>query len=69
MEWIRDLKTLVPDPAKLRLKKLEALPGAEDHCWDACRYLYRGVFSEFVRSPEPPMTEQERREADVEADL
>jgi hypothetical protein len=62
-----ELKTLVPDPAKLRQRKLESPPGAEDHCWDASRYLYRGVFSEQVRTPEPPMTDVERREAEVDA--
>lgn len=55
-----ELKVLAPDPAKLRLKQLESPPGAEDHCWDASRYLYRGVFSEAVNTPEPPMTGEER---------
>ncbi len=67
-----ELKTLSPDPMKLRKRMLESPPGAEDHCWDASRYLYRGVFTEQVRQPEPPLTDearavQQRRQAMEEA--
>lgn len=55
-----ELQTLVPDPTQLRRRRLEAPPGAEDHCWDAARYLYRGVFSEFPHAPEAPRTPEQR---------
>lgn len=62
-----ELRTLAPDPSKLRKGMLESPPGAEDHCWDASRYLYRGVFSESFRTPAPPSTpesiEADRRQA------
>lgn len=54
-----ELRVLVPDPTQLRRKRLEAPPGSEDHCWDAARYLYRGVFTEFPHAPEAPMGEAE----------
>lgn len=60
-----ELKVLRPDPAQLRRKRLESPPGSEDHCWDASRYLYRGVFSEFIRAPEDPMTPDEREAAEA----
>jgi hypothetical protein len=61
-----ELMTLHPDPTKFRRGQLESPPGAEDHCWDASRYLYRGVFSEWVNSPEAPMTSEERQRSEVE---
>lgn len=66
-ELHEELKTLSPDQTKLRQKKLESPPGAEDHCWDAGRYLFRGVYeSEVIHAPQAPQSDMERREAEVE---
>lgn len=61
-----ELETLVPDPKAARRKRLEPLPGSEDHCFDAFRYVYRGVFPEFIRAPEPPMSVEDRAMAEVQ---
>lgn len=60
-----ELRVLRPDPDKLKRRMLESPPGAEDHCWDASRYLYRGVFSEQVLAPEPPLSPAQAREAEL----
>ena len=59
-----ELRTLVPDPKSLAKKKFDSMPGTEDHAWDAMRYAWRGTFSEQVRVPTPPRSEEQvRRDA------
>lgn len=60
-----ELKVLQPDPAELLKKRLTARPGSEDHCYDAFRYLYRGIHTNHIRKPEPPMTPEDRQLRDV----
>jgi hypothetical protein len=61
-----ELLRLSPDPERLLQRKLEPRTGAggTDHQFDALRYLYRGVWTNEVRSPEPPLTDAQRMEAD-----
>lgn len=54
-----ELKTLTPDPKQLKRRRLEARPGAEDHCWDTLRYAYRGAFPEGISAPEAPMSDSD----------
>ena len=56
-----ECRVLVPDPTLFVRKKLEPVPGSEDHAFDAMRYAYRGLMSsDGIRPPEPPLTPQQR---------
>jgi Terminase large subunit, T4likevirus-type, N-terminal len=64
-----ELKVLQPDPKELLRKRLSALPGSEDHAYDAFRYLYRGIHTNHVKAPEPPMTPIQRQEKAIQAEF
>lgn len=62
-----EIGTLSPDPRQLLAKRLSTRPGSDDHCYDAFRYVYRGIHTNHVRAPETPLDPIGRREADVMA--
>lgn len=65
-ELREELRSLAPDPKELLKGQTRPKPGQDDHCFDALRYLFNGVYREYYESPEPPMTPQELREAELQ---
>lgn len=61
----RELELLTCDPEALRKRKIETRPGAEDHTYDAFRYLYRMIRTRHVRAPELPLGPLEAREEEI----
>lgn len=61
-----ELKALVRDPGALLDREIRPPPGAEDHCYDAWRYLFRAVRTHHVRLPERPRTAEEERRQEMD---
>jgi hypothetical protein len=59
-ELREELRTLAPDPTMLRKRMYRPRPGMPDHCFDALRYLFNGVHTNYLLRPEPPMTAEQR---------
>jgi hypothetical protein len=59
-ELHEELRTLAPDPTMLRKRMYRPRPGMKDHCFDALRYLFNGVHTNYLLRPEPPMSPAQR---------
>lgn len=62
------LETVLRDPRELERGHVRTSPGQDDHALDSWRYLFRMVRTRHARAPEPPMTDMQRREAELRAD-
>lgn len=62
-----ELRSLAPDPKELLKGLTRPKGGQEDHCFDALRYLFNGIYREYYEAPEPPMTPLQTREAGIES--
>lgn len=52
-----ELKVLPPNPKELLVRRrMRPMPGMPDHMFDALRYLFVGLHSNYLQRPEPPMT-------------
>lgn len=60
-----ELMMLSPDPRRLLAGEFRPRPGQPDHCFDAFRYLFNGVYLSHIRSPEPPLSPQKAREREI----
>lgn len=65
-ELREELRTLAPDPAMLRKRMCRPRAGMPDHCFDALRYLFNGLHSNYLLRPEPPLNPVQAREREIE---
>ncbi len=61
-----ELKTLVPDPKLLLKGQTRPKAGQPDHCFDALRYVWNGIHSNYIMTPEAPLSPIEQRELEVQ---
>lgn len=59
------LRTLAPCPKELAKGNFRPKPGQPDHCFDAARYLWNGVYSEYIQAPEAPLDPAEARQREI----
>ena len=63
---LRDqLRTLAPCPKELTKGNFRPKPGQPDHSFDALRYIWNGVYTEYIKAPQAPEDPMSAREREI----